>query len=131
MKTEQKEGIIIVALILIIYSSFAIFMNWSEGFGAANIHIKTIVTCDDDDKIFSWSTMDNTDCPGPNEWYSKSSRYLIDLDIKYFNILLFFAPFFVYGILRSAGVIKRLFRFERLLSRLVTDEEPTEDNNKG
>ncbi len=105
MTNEQKEGVIIVALTILVAGAFCVFSSWGKygGFLDANVGLTG----------FHYEV---------TEGDSTFNNY--PLLFKLSNILYFLCVPLVYGALRATGIVKRLFSFESVLTKLVPTKDP-------
>lgn len=117
MTNEQKEGVIIFAFAGVLLIIIAFITDWrgsisTSSFGFAGF---TVDDCNDIDK----RAYKIPDGQGGFVTKCRHTRQAGYLYINFSTALLFLFPIIVYGLLRSFGIIRRIFDFEKTLSKLI------------
>lgn len=85
MSDEQKEGIVITAVVLLVLIAATLRTTWFYGME-------------------------------PTVWITNN------ISILYEYVLFVLLPLLFYGVLRAFGIVKRLFEFERAISKVVSSK---------
>lgn len=107
MTNEQKEGVIIVALTILVAGAFCLLSDWGK-WGNYSILSADIVL-----KVFHYEV---------TEGDRTFDKY--PLIFKLSNVLYLLSVPLIYGALRATGIVKRLFSFESVLTKLVPTKDP-------
>lgn len=98
MSTEQKEGILIATISIVVLLILALLTEWeSHGITKHGVY----------GKIFS---------------FTEAQIQLHEFSLHFKTILIFALPIFSYGILRAFGIVRRLFPFEEKLFKCVEEK---------
>lgn len=97
MSNERKEGILIAVFVLFVILVMAWWAAWPSGM-----------------VYFWWSETPR--------YSGDIGEYLFQFEFQFTTGLIILLPFFIYGLLRAFGVVRRLFEFERILSNLLPNE---------
>lgn len=111
--TEQKEGVVITAISLALVAIFLLNTSFYGG------HVPATVYLFDGFEV-SCSPPLISGCP------YDGINLIFGVNFKLSTGLAFLMPILTYGLLRSFGVVKRVFEFERRLFRVLFRNE-TED----
>ena len=108
MKQEQKEGIILLAALGIVLFVMAMLTDWTYGFWHAQLGYDGIRSA------------------GCANWPQSPCTVSYRMLINFTTVLMWFSPLLVYAVLRSLGIVRRLFKWEKSLARLIpkSAEEP-------
>lgn len=104
MTTEQKEGIVMVVLTMCLAGIFLLLTTWYGGHVPATVWLF---------KGIERSCVGERDCGT----VGYTTDYAISFEL--FTGLVFLLPILAYGILRSLGIIKRVFKFEERLFKFL------------
>ena len=112
MTKEQKEGVLITTVSMIALLTLALLTSWDGGFSEANIHFKGF-----EQSCTYIPPADPKDILGGTCFTGK--EYVWFFSVEFRTILIFFLPIISYGILRSFGIVNRLFQFEEKLFKFI------------
>jgi hypothetical protein len=101
MSNERKEGVVIAALCLVILAIFLLCTTWYESAGGVPA------------TVYLFNGIEKSCIPNGDDcgWIGKKVLYLVAFELN--TGLLVLVPVFAYGLLRSFGIIKRLFVWEK------------------
>jgi len=117
MTDERKEGILIIAGVLVILCLLAAWTNWSYGLQGATFSFEGF-TRKLPDECKEVKYPENSIFQDHQSCWARSEQ-IMSFYIRYTTALGILMPIFIYGLLRAFGIIRRLFRFESVLSRLL------------
>lgn len=110
MSNERKEGVVLAAVVLCFLLVLALLADWRHGIRYG---------------FFEIEGFDGLEyhCDGVGRFASCESIFGFEgFQIKYTSVLIWVIPFLFYGALRSFGIVRRLFLFEKKLSKLLYSE---------
>jgi len=110
MSNLQKEGVIISAVSLILMLVSIVSSDWGEKGWNSSAPEVSFMQADVGPK---WPAIDILD----EESGLETKHYLLHFRLK--NAFSFLLVILVYGVLRSFAIIRRLFKFEAAISRLI------------
>jgi hypothetical protein len=108
MPSEQKEGVLLTVLVMFFMIVLAFLANWSNGFSEAEIYVELFEKNYPKRGLASLLNIK-----------TGSDYFYIDFGFKFSTALIFLLPVFFYGLLRSFGIVKRMFGWERTLSKFI------------
>lgn len=114
MTNQQKEGIIIIVFCAMFLFTCYIFSDWQGSFWHAEVgtHLFSYKTA-----IFKVDPTDFNPLSTGRYYSGYSENYPFVFDLK--NIVFITVPVLLYGLLRAANIVRRLFAFEVHLSKLL------------
>ena len=111
MTKEQKEGFVIATVSMIALITLALLTSWKGEFSDAALYFNGF------EKSCSYKPPVN-----PSDIFGSclsGIEYVWGFSVKFRTILIFFLPVISYGVLRSFGIVKRLFKFEEKLFKFI------------
>lgn len=107
MTMQQKEGLIIVAVAVILAATLCLASSWGDpGYSGKPISFQSATVGP------KWPTVEARTELG--QTYDKKILRVELVNALYVNSLIL-----IYGVLRACNIVRRLFKFEELLSKLV------------
>lgn len=122
MKKSQKEGVVIISMAIIIALICCLASNWRTTIYAASYYTNILdsgsYTIPFEEASIGFSSIS----------FEIGERTYSPLLFRLMYVLTFLLVIFIYGLLRSFNIIKRLFRFEVWLGKLVMGDRDDEKN---
>lgn len=125
MKIEQKQGIIISALVVLLMAVLALIADWPTSLGEATVGFRGIPLddCGESDKPFHYERNSS----GEYDIACPYKHYLFAFTVRLLTLWAVLSPIFVYGFLRSLLIVKPLFTFESRLTKVIPSSDTPRD----
>lgn len=110
MNTEKKEGVVITAISLALAAIFLLHTSFYGGHEPATVYLFDGIEVSCSPPLVSGCPYDGI-------------NLILGVNFKLSTALAFLMPILAYGLLRSFGVVKRVFKFERRLFSVLFRNE--------